>query len=322
MTDGALKMLSKQECIDTFAEDYVSGHRMVILLTNTSLPDNEPLVYLGEGNSEDIIQKDRSYYKWICDNNVDCTKAMAKRLIDSWSVHGGWWSVSDMQLLMPTPTGFRFASSTYSLYPGRDGIPDTEDYHQIFNILNGFPDEMKLRADLNNPTNWVNTTFARDIKIEGHEPICGPKDSRIVQPPQKYPIEGCFALPAEETCQLSFNPPIGLIVICCTICKLICAILTARDQRDEILLTVGDAIASFLTHPDPTTKGACLLSKSSVGTQGWRKSRGQTYEYPVLRQNEKLPRHLPLRAWWFQSVDKTHWAATLTLYAILLFLVK
>lgn len=297
---------------------------MVILLTNASFPGNEPLVYMGKGNANTFTEKDRSVYGWLCDNNVECTKAMAEKSINDWSVHGSSWSIPNVLLSVPTPSGFQSVSAGSGLISGKYGIPDTEDYRHLDGILMTFSDEKRLRADLDNPAIWVNGSFARNVKIQGHEAMCGFTDSRIPQPSQKYPIEHCLSLPAEETCQLFFSPPICLTVICCTIIKLICTILTARDNREEIFLTVGDAIASFITRPDPATKGACLLSKSLVEkrTQGWRKSQGARRKYPELLLCKELPRHLPSRERWFKAVSRTRWLGMLTVYAIPLFLIK
>jgi hypothetical protein len=40
--------------------------------------------------------------------------------------------------------------------------------------------------------------------------------------------------------------------------------------RDEPLITMGDAVASFLEKSDPTTKNMCLLSIRDVRTRGYQ----------------------------------------------------
>ena len=42
--------LNKKDCIDRFAQDYLLGQKAVLVMTNTSLPSDVPLVYAGSGN--------------------------------------------------------------------------------------------------------------------------------------------------------------------------------------------------------------------------------------------------------------------------------
>ncbi|RJE19196.1 hypothetical protein PHISCL_08473 [Aspergillus sclerotialis] len=107
-----------------------------------------------------------------------------------------------------------------------------------------------------------------------------------------FPVEQCLSIPAEESCQLVFLPPVCLIVIFCNVTKLACMVLAARDDREDVFLNIGDAVASFLTCPDPTTESAGLLSNDAVrkSTQGWCKtgviySRIPPTEIPLLRPN-------------------------------------
>ncbi|KAJ5426577.1 hypothetical protein N7465_001647 [Penicillium sp. CMV-2018d] len=105
-----------------------------------------------------------------------------------------------------------------------------------------------------------------------------------------------MTLPVKETCQLFFSPPICLIVIGCNIVKLICALLAARENRKNIFLTIGDAIASFLAKPDPATEVVCLLSGSLIKkrSQGWRKYKGRERKYlDLLETKQETPLRLP-----------------------------
>lgn len=87
--------------------------------------------------------------------------------------------------------------------------------------------------------------------------------------------------------------------------------LTARDNRREIFLTVGDAISSFLEKPDMTTEGRCLSSKFSItkSSQKWSKS---------LDNNDFSPKKsialLPDEKRWAKSVSILFWVMTITLY--------
>jgi hypothetical protein len=128
-----------------------------------------------------------------------------------------------------------------------------------------------------------------------------------------FTVDHCLSVPAEESCQLVFLPPVCLVVIFCNAIKLVCMVLAARDDREEVFLNIGDAIASFLTRPDPATESAGLLSKDAVkkGTQGWHKTSLVYSRIPPTEIPPVTPQHLPPRKRWAQAVSKTRWLGTL-----------
>ncbi|KAL2829980.1 hypothetical protein BDW59DRAFT_178184 [Aspergillus cavernicola] len=319
MSGGELETLSRQECIDTFAQDYVSGQRTLILVTNASMSENEPMGWVGKGNSKSFDDKSGSTFKWLCDDNIDCTKGMAEEMMENWSVRAMRWSTPSILLSVPTTDGFYDAQGY--LVIGHYGIPDTADHRHLNDLLEQHPSEDRLQAQLDDPSGWANSSFPGNVTILGHEARCVYSDLSTEKLPQAYAVDHCITSPAEETCQLFFSPPICLIVIGCNLIKLLCTLFTARDSRDDVFLTVGDAIASLLTRPDPTTVGACLLSKSLVdkGTHGWRKPRGKSREsLDIQVDQQKLPLRLPPRNRWFQAVSMLQWLLTLTTFACML----
>ena len=76
-----------------------------------------------------------------------------------------------------------------------------------------------------------------------------------------FPIEYCLSQPAESSCKLQFSLVIMVIVILCNFSKTFCMILTIWKPASVPLLTLGDAIASFLDQPDPNTVNNCLAGK-------------------------------------------------------------
>lgn len=76
-----------------------------------------------------------------------------------------------------------------------------------------------------------------------------------------FPIEYCLSQPAESSCKLQFSLIIMVIVILCNFSKTLCMILTIWKPSSVPLLTLGDAIASFLDQPDPNTANNCLAGK-------------------------------------------------------------
>ena len=126
--------------------------------------------------------------------------------------------------------------------------------------------------------------------------------------PQKYPVDYCLAQSRDvETCQLQYVPYIMIVVIVCNVIKVLAMGLTARyvwNLKEPILATVGDALESFITVPDPTTKGYPLMSLQTVET--W------TFQQMSEPSRVSVYNRSPLtRIYHFTT--KTRWWVTMTL---------
>ena len=75
-------------------------------------------------------------------------------------------------------------------------------------------------------------------------------------------LQYCLSVPTEEHCRLQFSLAIMIIVIVCNLIKTFCMSAIAWKQDPEPLVTLGDAIASFVDRPDATTKGNCVAGKA------------------------------------------------------------
>lgn len=88
-----------------------------------------------------------------------------------------------------------------------------------------------------------------------------------------YPVDFCVSEVAPERCGYSGNVPIISIVIICNAVKIGAMLFVALRLRDEPLITIGDAVESFLDHADERTTGACLYSKRDILQKNtWNKS--------------------------------------------------
>lgn len=312
-----LKTLSNQECIDTFAQDYVSGQRLVVLVTRKPLPEGEPVVFMLGGNAGGFTGGDGTAYKWMCGGENDCSKDIASKMLngDEWTFQPLQWSTPNIQMEVPTQHGFHNVSG--EIYFNTPDFPDsTPDTIRLNEFLSQDLYEKELQAELDNPSNWVNTSFPGNVTIYGHTAQCQTRGMDPPKRPETYPVEHCLTVPIEESCQLVFSPPICLIVIGCNIIKLVCALFTASDGRDDVFMTIGDAISSYLTRPDPTTEGCCLLSKSLInkGASGWhRKQRKKPKHDAIEIPDSRLPLQLPSHKWWFEAVSTGRWVLTMTM---------
>lgn len=84
-----------------------------------------------------------------------------------------------------------------------------------------------------------------------------------------YPVQYCISQPVEEHCRLQLSLAIMLIVIACNVVKTLCMLLVLRHQTSAPLVTLGDAIESFLSHRDETTAGMCLAEKKDFSSTTW-----------------------------------------------------
>lgn len=79
-----------------------------------------------------------------------------------------------------------------------------------------------------------------------------------------------FTTKSKNECSLALNGPLlGAIAVLNILFILTISLALIRPASMEPLVTLGDAIASFLTHPDTATDGACLLTKADVTSGRW-----------------------------------------------------
>lgn len=124
--------------------------------------------------------------------------------------------------------------------------------------------------------------------------------------PEPYRIQECLAIKAEEHCQLLYSPPICIVIALATSVKVVAMFLAARVSRSKSapLLTVGDAVASFLTRPDPSTEKLCWVSKTDIQRGCWESS----------KNHEPTYKQLPRRKRWMEAPGTLRWLTTLILY--------
>lgn len=111
-------------------------------------------------------------------------------------------------------------------------------------------------------------------------------------------VQYCLSKREEEHCKLQFSLAIMIVVIICNLIKTICMSSIAWKQDLEPLVTLGDAIASFLDRPDVTTDGNCIAGKTQF-------RKGRSWGLHLSRWNPKLLRWCraaSLRRWLFCNI--------------------
>lgn len=78
----------------------------------------------------------------------------------------------------------------------------------------------------------------------------------------------CLGEEVEEECTLRFSLWITLVVILCNMGKLGAMLLVLQTSSHlKPLITIGDAIESFLMKPDPNTEALCRVTRQNIGSQ-------------------------------------------------------
>lgn len=108
---------------------------------------------------------------------------------------------------------------------------------------------------------WVCGDRASDCKLH----ISTLQREAATWQPFGYPVEYCLSERIEQHCHLEYSAHILLIVGFMGILKFATMLYVTIGIHDTPLLTIGDAVASFLTIPDGNTKHLCLLDKSLKG---------------------------------------------------------
>ena len=73
-------------------------------------------------------------------------------------------------------------------------------------------------------------------------------------------IQPCLANPLKPHCQVKISTSILWVVVACNVLKILCMTIATATIKFEPLATVGDAIASFLDHPENSTANLGALS--------------------------------------------------------------
>jgi hypothetical protein len=136
--------------------------------------------------------------------------------------------------------------------------------------------------------------------------------------PNGYPAKYCLSEKVPGTCGLNLNLVIMLVVTICNLGKVIAMLHAAFGIRDEPLITVGDAIESFLVTPDRFTEGKCLTTKEKVVNQAKRSRKQKLSEtsgqavipFPDVWQ--------PTQLRWFNAASVSRWSLCISLFAVAL----
>ena len=155
------------------------------------------------------------------------------------------------------------------------------------------------------PMVWMCGYILPDISLAGHECNSDELASNVTRglPWQMrigdagvVEISGCKSEKVMERCKVQFSLGIMMVVICCNLVKACGMVMAVVRSREPTLVTLGDAIDSFLSIRDPTTIGICYADRQLIEKEwrrGWRTGPRQWKQKGVQR--------------WWTSVSKARW---------------
>lgn len=125
-----------------------------------------------------------------------------------------------------------------------------------------------------------------------------------------HTIDYCLVQPLEfEECELRFSLPLLVCVAFANLGKLICLIVMLWTLKEPTLVTIGDAIASFIQVPDKNTRGFGIMDKYDFWYFNHEKFKGDSFY-----DSAGYPSHINFpRAWnrerrrWHDSLSSRHW---------------
>lgn len=109
---------------------------------------------------------------------------------------------------------------------------------------------------------------------------------------QLSPVKYCLSQSVEERCRVQFSLVIMIIVICANFVKILCMLLLLWHHKSRPLVTLGDALESFLRDKDQTTERMCLYDILSF--------RRNTWDDGILEWEPKRWR-------WLSSISQRRW---------------
>lgn len=127
----------------------------------------------------------------------------------------------------------------------------------------------------------------------------------------------CRAQKTPEQCTLNFSVHLAYLVVSFNIVKVVCMFRILWRHREPTLVTVGDAIKSFLNRQDITTSGLCLHSAASLYGKWQGNGSKTTLQWRAVQQEQaersKFRRHVTRTRYWYHSVTVLRWLGCLIL---------
>jgi hypothetical protein len=117
--------------------------------------------------------------------------------------------------------------------------------------------------------------------------------------PDNFSALNCLSERVPGTCGLNINLIIILVVVVCNAGKLAGMLYVAFGALEDPLVTMGDAVSSFMASPDNTTKGMCLVNRREIV--------GASYYFGGIERLRAPKYWRPMSQRWFNAASKARW---------------
>jgi hypothetical protein len=116
-------------------------------------------------------------------------------------------------------------------------------------------------------------------------------------------ITKCWSEKIEEHCTINYSLQLAIIVIVFNFFKIVLFFGILFGVCDQPLITMGDAVSSFLELPDNTTEDLCLMSREDFSGRHsvWEHGHGPRF---FVAKNMR----------WSKAASKERWIVCITLY--------
>lgn len=318
--NGTFEYLDQKECLNAYATSYLSDRRSLILVTNELLtgdgillagygyPGGMPAMDPSKNMSQDYYAiKDSQVelqhhlgYDWMCYAHAPGSVG-ASSCSTSYIQSLGYWNVTADELArvtyveIPNGQGNITVDKFATMGPFKSQLGDqlnssdidwTKAQREDFvSYVKTNPQPEQMRAYLNH-ISWAKSVQGV-IDVHASCPQSGEEFSNG----HEVAVDHCLSQKASEACGLFYQIPISFTIIICGLIKVVCMWLLLRTDRFELLITMGDAISSFLQRSDPTTKDWCTLSSDTVLSDKecpWG-AKNQTFEEKGFLPQESHP---------------------------------
>ncbi|KAH8692562.1 hypothetical protein GQ44DRAFT_793138 [Phaeosphaeriaceae sp. PMI808] len=175
-----------------------------------------------------------------------------------------------------------------TLFENLTGIECYERYNAPF-IYSGNCFAVLTVDKWNRSSTGYNTSLLDHVSLKGSD-----MRGRLIAYPSD--ISYCLSEILPPKCRVQISQHILYIVIACNAVKVLLMAIFIWKFHEETIVTIGDAIKSFLAQPDNTTKDCCLMSIRTVD---------KVWKQPEVRYSQQF--HRKKRDPWFNAVSSRRW---------------
>jgi hypothetical protein len=128
------------------------------------------------------------------------------------------------------------------------------------------------------------------------------------EPYQNLTAQYCLSQPITIPCRLEVeNTLLAIVCIVCLVKCTLCIVILAKLRNTRPFATPGDALESFILHPDSTTKGMCGFSRKDFVAQekaglGWQ-AMSKSLEAASRRATSTVPMSIWLWSYFLISLS-------------------